>query len=289
MNEEITAKPVVPAQPSGLPPGFFDLVAELKNLVRGAHVRAQLKVNAEMLQMYWDIGRTILERQRNEKWGTKVIERISAELRTEFPNQRGFSRANLHYMQQMAPTWPEPIVQQAVGQLPWGHIVTLMGKCKTRTELDFYAQHAVRNGWSRDDLASAVHRALHLSHGAAANNFDAVIPIDLLFYHCKLHCFVVVELKTRAAAPQHLGQLGFYVEVVDDLVRDKAVDGPTIGILIADSKNQPVVEYALRSQRNPLAAGTYAALPEPVRKQLPSGEDLARLADRALHPAEDGQ
>ncbi|MET9515296.1 PDDEXK nuclease domain-containing protein [Streptomyces sp. NPDC002994] len=355
MNDEITAKPVVPAQSSELPPGFFELVAELKNLVRGAHVRAQLKVNTEMLQMYWDIGRTILERQRKERWGTKVIDRISAELRTEFPNQRGFSRANLHYMQQMARTWPEPIVQQPVGQLPWGHIVTLMGKCKTRPELDFYAHHAVRNGWSRDDLASAVHRALHLSHAAATNNFDAVIPeqseaakeivkdpyrldftrltgkpaerdledalvanlvpflielgmgfafvgrqypvqvggeefrIDLLFYHYKLHCFVVVELETRAAAPQHLGQLGFYVEVVDDLVRDKAVDGPTLGILIAASKNQPVVEYALRSQRNPLAVGTYAALPEPVRKQLPSGEDLARLADRILHPAGDGQ
>ncbi|MEN8654767.1 PDDEXK nuclease domain-containing protein [Streptomyces sp. 21So2-11] len=353
MDSELTAKPVVPAQTSELPPGFYQMVDDLKSIVRGAHMRAQLKVNTEMLQMYWEIGRTILARQRSEKWGSKVIDRISTELRTEFPNQRGFSRSNLKYMQQFARTWADPIGQQAVGQLPWGHIVILMSRCKTRPELDFYAQHAVRNGWSRVELESAVHRVLHLSHGAAANNFDAVIPeqseaakeiikdpyrldftqltgqpaerdledalvanlipfltelgmgfafvgrqypvqvgdeefrIDLLFYHCKLHCYVVVELKTQRAAPQHFGQLGFYVEVVDDLVRDKAVDGPTIGILIAESKKQPVVEYSLRSQRHPMAVGTYEALPEPVRSQLPSADDLSRLADRVLHRTQD--
>ncbi|MFI6083944.1 DUF1016 N-terminal domain-containing protein [Streptomyces sp. NPDC051217] len=142
MDSKIAAKTVVPAQASGLPAGFFALIDDLKSLVRGAHVRAQLKVNTEMIQMYLDIGRTILERQREETWGAKVIDRISTELRTEFPNQRGFSRSNLKYMQQMARTWPEPIGQQAVGQLPWGHIVVLMSKCDTRFELDFYAQHA---------------------------------------------------------------------------------------------------------------------------------------------------
>ncbi|MFI6645863.1 YhcG family protein [Streptomyces sp. NPDC050504] len=355
MNDDTTTAPAVPSQNpgAGLPPDFFQLVDDLKAIVRGAHLRAQLKVNTEMLRMYWEIGRTVLERQRGERWGTKVVDRISAELRTEFPNQRGFSRSNLKYMQQMARTWPGGIGQQPVGQLPWGHVVTLMSKCKTPSELDFYTRHALLNGWSRDDLASAILRTLHLSHGAAPNNFDTALPegseaakevvkdpyrldftrltgrpaerdledalvanlvpfltelglgfafvgrqypvevggeefrIDLLFYHCKLHCYVVVELKTRAAAPQHLGQLGFYVEVVDDLVRDKAVDAPTIGILIAESKNQPVVEYALRSQRRPLGVSTYAALPDPVRALLPSADDLSRIADKVLHPGPD--
>ncbi|MFD5983001.1 DUF1016 N-terminal domain-containing protein [Streptomyces cyaneofuscatus] len=122
MENELAATPKVPGQqksrPTELPAGFLDMVDDLKTIVRGAHVRAQLKVNTEMLRMYWEIGQVILERQRGEKWGTKVIERIATELRTEFPQQRGFSRSNLHYMQQMARTWPDSIVQQPVGQLP---------------------------------------------------------------------------------------------------------------------------------------------------------------------------
>ncbi|MET9975521.1 YhcG family protein [Streptomyces microflavus] len=352
MENELTAKATVPGQqrPSAeLPAGFLDMVDDLKSIVRGAHVRAQLKVNTEMLRMYWQIGRTILERQRGEKWGTKVIERIATELRTEFPQQRGFSTRNLQYMQQMARTWPDSIAQQAVAQLPWGHIVLLMGKCPTRFELDFYAQHAVHHGWSRADLESVIHRQLHLSEGAAANNFDVSLPgksdavrqilkdpyrldfteltarpaerdledalvdnlvrfltelgvgfafvgrqypivvgdseyrIDLLFYHCKLHCYVVLELKTRKARAEHFGQLGFYVSVVDDLVRDKERDEPTLGILIAESRDRAMVEYALRGYNTPLAVSTYAGLPEGVRQLLPSAEDLSRIADGVLN------
>jgi predicted nuclease of restriction endonuclease-like (RecB) superfamily len=350
MDNEPKTKAVVPGQrASELPPGFHEMIDDPKSIVRGAHVRAQLKVNTEMLQMYWEIGRTILARQREEKWGAKVIARIAAELKAEFPTQRGFSTRSLQYMQQMARTWPERFAQQAVAQLPWGHIVTLMTACKTRPELDFYAQHAVRNGWSRDDLTSAIHHALHLSHAAAINNFDAVVPerseaakeiikdpyrldftelggrhterdledalvthlvrfltepgvgfafvgrqypvvvgdseyrIDLLFYHCKLHCYVVLELKTRKAHPEHFGQLGFYVSVVDDLVRDKEVDGPTVGILIAESRDRSMVEYALRGHNQPPAVSTYAGLPDRVRELLPSAEDLSRIADGVLN------
>lgn len=353
MDSTTTSKAVIPAQqPSGLPPGFHAMIDDLKSIVRGAHVRAQLKVNTEMLQMYWEIGRTILARQQQEKWGAKVVARIATELRTEFPNQRGFSRSSLHYMLKMARLWPEPIVQQPAGQLPWTHLQVLMDKCKTRPELDFYIQHAVGNGWSRDDLTSAIHHTLHLSHAAALNNFDAVIPdrsaaakeiikdpyrldfteldgwhterdlenalasrlvgfltelgvgfafvgrqypvvvgdseyrIDLLFYHCKLHCYVVLELKTRKAHPEHFGQLGFYVSVVDDLVRDKDHDRPTIGILIAESRDRSMVEYALRGYNQPIAVSTYAGLPDRVRKLLPAAEDLSRIADDVLNPPE---
>ncbi|MFI6650970.1 YhcG family protein [Streptomyces sp. NPDC050529] len=349
MDSNITPKAVVPAQQgSELPSGFHEMIGDLKSIVRGAHVRAQLKVNTAMLQMYWEIGRTILERQQEEKWGAKIVGRIATELRTEFPNQRGFSRSSLHYMLKMARLWPEPIVQQAAGQLPWTHLQVLMDKCKTRPALDFYIQHAVSNGWSRDDLTSAIHRTLHLSHAAALNNFDTVMPersaaakeivkdpyrldftelegwrterdlenalasrlvafltelgvgfafvgrqypvvvgdseyrIDLLFYHCKLHCYVVLELKTRKAHPEHFGQLGFYVSVVDGLVRDKEHDAPTIGILIAESRDRSMVEYALGSYNQPLAVSTYAGLPDRVRKFLPAAEDLSRIADDVL-------
>ncbi|MDF0370981.1 PDDEXK nuclease domain-containing protein [Streptomyces sp. KA12] len=325
------------------------MLDDLKSIVRGAHVRAQLKVNTEMLQMYWQIGRAILERQGGEKWGTKVVDRIATELRTEFPNQRGFSRSNLHYMQQMARTWPDSIVQQAVGQLPWGHITTLMDKCKTRFELDFYAQHAVHHGWSRDRLTTHIRSGLHLAQGAAANNFDVTIPeqseaatqilkdpyrleftqlsdtaakreledaltnriiqfltelgfgfafvgrqypltvgdtefrIDLLFYHFRLHRFVVVELKTTKAHPSHLGQLSFYVTAVDRLLRDPERDDRTLGILIAESQDATTVEFALQSQNQPLAVSTYAGLPPGVRELMPTTDDLSRLAHEVLH------
>ncbi|MFC8230906.1 DUF1016 N-terminal domain-containing protein [Streptomyces sp. NPDC057287] len=109
MDNELTAEAVVPAQNRAeLPPGFYETIDVLKSIVRGAHLRAQLEVNTDILLMYWEIGRTILERQGAERSGTKVVERIATGLRTEFPDQRGFSRSNLCYMQQTARTWPRP-------------------------------------------------------------------------------------------------------------------------------------------------------------------------------------
>ncbi|MEU8709333.1 PDDEXK nuclease domain-containing protein [Streptomyces sp. NPDC048565] len=350
MNDELAAEAVMPAQSrTELPSGFYEMLDDLKSIVRGAHVRAQLKVNTEMLQMYWEIGRTILERQGEERWGSKVIDRIATELRTEFPNQRGFGARNLQYMQQMARTWAEQFAQQAAAQLPWGHLQLLMDKCKTRFELDFYAQHAVHHGWSRDRLTTHIRSGLHLAQGAAANNFDVTIPerseaakqifkdpyrldftqlsdtaaerdledaltskiiqfltelgfgfafvgrqypitvgdtefrIDLLFYHFRLHRFVVVELKTTKAQPSHLGQLSFYVTAVDRLIRDPERDDQTLGILIAESQDTTTVEFALQSQNQPLAVSTYAALPSRVRELMPSSDDLSRIAHEVLH------
>jgi predicted nuclease of restriction endonuclease-like (RecB) superfamily len=85
--------------------------------------------------LYWQIGRDILARQRNEGWGAKVIERLAQDLRNAFPEMKGFSRANLMYMRAFAEAWPDAaIVQQAVGQLPWGHNLVLLDKLKTEEE-----------------------------------------------------------------------------------------------------------------------------------------------------------
>ncbi|MEU3657173.1 DUF1016 N-terminal domain-containing protein [Streptomyces sp. NPDC032161] len=170
MTKEPMTRATVPAQQRTapeLPPGFHEMVAGLKSIVRGAHVRARLKVNTEMLRMYGEIGRTILESQGREKWGAKVIERIATELRTEFPDQRGFSRSNLHSMQQMARTWDASFAQQAVAQMPWGHVIALMSSCETRFELDFYAQ-------SRDE--TTVEFALQLQNQPLAVRTYATLP-----------------------------------------------------------------------------------------------------------------
>lgn len=107
--------------------------------------------------------------------------------------------------------------------------------------------------------------------------------LDLLFYHLKLHCYVVVELKAGEFVPEHAGKLNFYLSAVDDLVRDAAVDGPTIGILLCRGKNRVVAEYALRDINKPIGVADIQLtrlLPERLEGTLPTVEELeAELAE----------
>ena len=113
------------------PGGYADWLAELKTRIHTAQQRAALAVNRELVLLYWQIGRDILERQVKQGWGAKVIERLGHDLRTAFPDMKGFSRANLMYMRAFAQAWPDAeVVQQAVGQLPWGHNLVLLTKLK---------------------------------------------------------------------------------------------------------------------------------------------------------------
>ncbi len=102
--------------------------------------------------------------------------------------------------------------------------------------------------------------------------------IDLLFYHFKLRCYVVIELKAGKFKPEHLGQLGFYLTAVDAQVKSEQ-DNPTIGLLLCKSKNKVVAEYALRDNAQPLGIAEYKlleALPEPLRTSLPTIEQIER-------------
>lgn len=123
-----------PDTPPGLtlvPAGYADWLADLKARIHAAQQRAALAVNRELIGLYWQIGRDILQRQAEQGWGAKVIDRLAHDLRNAFPGMRGFSRANLMYMRAFAEAWPAAeIVQQAVGQLPWGHNLVLLTKLK---------------------------------------------------------------------------------------------------------------------------------------------------------------
>ena len=111
---------------------------------------------------------------------------------------------------------------------------------------------------------------------------------DLLFYHLSLRRFVVIELKTTPAEPSHVEQLGFYTAVIDDKVRDPDRDAPTIGLLIAKSKNGEVIDYALHASRQPLAVSTYTALEPEMKAMLPEPRALSRIVDETIaeHSAE---
>lgn len=113
------------------PPGYAAWLAELKTRIHSAQQRAALAVNRELVLLYWQMGQDILARQAQQGWGAKVIERLAQDLRAAFPDMKGFSRANLMYMRAFAQAWSEgAIVQQAVGQLPWGHNLVLLTKLK---------------------------------------------------------------------------------------------------------------------------------------------------------------
>lgn len=335
-----------------LPSDYGPWLAELKTRIHLAQQRAARSVNRELVLLYWQIGRDILERQGREGWGAKVIERLSVDLRNAFPEMKGFSRANLLYMRAFAEAWPDPqIVQQAVGQLPWGHNLVLLSKIKTPDLRLAYATRAAEMGWSRAVLVHHIERGLLEREGQATTNFDLRLPppssdlarealkdpylfdflgvgdeaseraietalvdhitrfllelgagfayvgrqvplevggedffIDLLFYHLKLRCYVVIELKATAFKPEHTGQLSFYLSAVDAQMKGEH-DAPTIGMLLCKSKNKVVAEYALRNIHQPIGVAEYQlteSLPPDLQTSLPSIEAIEQaLTDPA--------
>ncbi|BAT64929.1 MULTISPECIES: YhcG family protein [Pseudomonadota] len=329
-----------------VPEGYARWLEELKSRIHTAQQRAALAVNRELVLLYWQIGRDILQRQAAQGWGSKVIERLAHDLRVTFPGMKGFSRANLMYMRAFAEAWPDAeIVQQAVGQLPWGHNLVLLTKLKTQDMRLAYAQAAIEHGWSRNVLNIHIETRRLERSGQAITNFVERLPmpgsdlaqqslkdpylfdfldvgseadereiesalvkhitqfllelgagfafvgrqvhlevggddffIDLLFYHLKLRCYVVIELKAEKFKPEHLGQLSFYITAVDRQVKAEQ-DAPTIGLLLCKSKNEVVAEYALGDTSQPMGVAEYKlleSLPKELQTNLPSIEQIER-------------
>lgn len=156
---------------------YQTLLADLKQRIRTAQVRAALAVNRELVLLYWGIGKEILARQDQEGWGTKVIDRLAKDLRSEFPGQQGLSPRNLKYMRALAEAWPdEAIVQQVAAQIPWFHNCILLDKVKEPGERLWYVQQTIQNGWSRNVLVMQIETNLHRRQGKAITNFQATLP-----------------------------------------------------------------------------------------------------------------
>lgn len=157
--------------------GYADLLRDVKERVRSAQRRAAAAVNSQLVLLYWSIGRLILARQDRQGWGAKVIERLSEDLRREFPDMKGLSARNLRYMRAFAEAWPdEAIVQQVVAQLPWGHNVRLLDYANTPSEREWYARAAIENGWSRNVLVHQIESGLYARQGKAVTNFRRALP-----------------------------------------------------------------------------------------------------------------
>lgn len=163
------------------PADYGQVLAELKGRVRRARARARRQVNTELIELYHSIGGLLSTRQAAGGWGSGVLNRLADDLRAEFPEMKGFSRSNLKYMRAFAQAWPAnpAIGQQAVGQLPWGHVTVLLDKLDDREVRDWYAEHAATHGWSRNVLLNQIMNDTRGRIGAAPSNFDGrLAPVD---------------------------------------------------------------------------------------------------------------
>lgn len=327
-----------------LPDDYARLLSAVKERVLGAQTRAALAVNRELVLLYWSIGRDIQERQGREGWGSKVLDRLAADLHAAFPEVRGFSRRNLGYMRAFAVAYPEDeFVQQVVAQLPWGHNVRILDRANDAAERGWYARQAIEQGWSRNVLVHQIESNLYGRQGQALTNFQRTLPapqselapqllkdpynfdfltlgedaherdlerglldhlrafllelgvgfafvgsqyhlevgdqdfyIDLLFYHLRLRCFVVIDLKMGPFQPEYVGKMNFYLSAADDLLH-YAGDAPTVGLLLCKTKDRVVAEYALRDMAKPIGVADYqitAALSADLQGSLPTVEQL---------------
>jgi predicted nuclease of restriction endonuclease-like (RecB) superfamily len=327
-----------------LPQDYPAFLQSLKERIRQAQARAALSVNRELVLLYWQIGREILNRQEQEGWGAKVIDRLAQDLRQAFPQMKGFSPRNLKYMRAFAQAYPEEaFVQQAAAQIPWFHNCLILDRLKDPAEREWYIRACIQHGWSRAILEAQIETGLYRRQGAALTNFARTLPapqselaqqvlkdpynfdflslhdeaverdlerallehlqrfmlelgvgfafvgsqyhlevdgqdyyLDLLFYHLKLRCYVVIDLKMTEFKPEYAGKMNFYLSAVDDLLRHPT-DGPTLGLILCKSKRRLTVEYALRDLSKPLGVSSFQlaeALPKELEAALPSVEQL---------------
>jgi predicted nuclease of restriction endonuclease-like (RecB) superfamily len=174
---------------------YNNVLQLLKDKIKQARLKAVITVNKELLSVYWEIGNTILQQQQKEGWGTKVIDRLIIDLKTEFPDMKGLSPRNVKYMRTFAEAYPsfaikqtpsqqlqiaenEAIenVQAVLAQLSWYHHITLLDKIKDAQIRNFYIQKAVENGWSRNIMVHQIESRLHERQGALSNNFNVTLP-----------------------------------------------------------------------------------------------------------------
>ncbi len=344
---------------------YKNWLADIKQRIKQAQIKAAVKVNAELINVYWQLGKEIIEKQETANWGDALIEQLSKDLCSEFPYMKGFSKTNLFYIRRWYLFYKEgfeklpqlvaqlannnqllsstEILPQLVAQIPWGHNREIITKCTDAHEALFYLQKTVQNNWSRVVLLMQIESKLYHREGKAINNFALTLPqpqadlaietlknpynfdfitigeaaqerdleialatqmqkfllelgqgfafmgrqyninvggddfrIDLLFYHTKLRCHIVVELKVTEFEPEFAGKLNFYLNAIDAQIKHPD-DQPTIGILLCKTPNKVVVEYALKNMSQPLGVAEYQlthAIPEELRGELPTIEEL---------------
>ena len=359
-----------------LPNGYAQWRKDIEHLIDTAKLHTALNVNVGTLTLYWNIGKSILQKQEQEGWGKQVIEQLSKDLISRYPDDRGYSVRNLRYMKRFASAYPDfpilqvplaelrklPIlqatlaelenegrefVQVPLAQISWYHHISLLPKVKDEAQRAYYITETAQNGWSRDVMLLQIDNGYIYAKGHAINNFEQTLPplqsdlaryifkdpynfsfigtvalqneldieksltskitdfllemgrgfayigrqyhisvggddyyIDLLMYHLKLHCYVVVELKAVEFKPEFVSKLNFYISAVDDLVKSPE-DKPTIGLLLCRTKSNKKAEFSLRGFTQPMGIAQYETekLFADVASALPQIEEIENKLD----------
>ena len=362
---------IIKGNNSLLPNGYAQWRKDIEHLIDTAKLHTALNVNVGTLTLYWNIGKSILHKQEQEGWGKQVIEQLSKDLISHYPDDRGYSKRNLGYMKSFAMQYPDfpflqvplaklrelPIlqatlaklesegkdfVQVPLAQISWYHHISLLPKVKDEAERAYYITETAQNGWSRDVMLLQIDNGYIHAKGHAINNFEQTLPplqsdlaryifkdpynfsfigtvalqneldieksltskitdfllemgrgfayigrqyhisvdgddyyIDLLMYHLKLHCYVVVELKAVEFKPEFVSKLNFYISAVDDLVKSTE-DKPTIGLLLCRTKSNKKAEFSLRGITQPMGIAQYETekLFADVASALPQIEEI---------------
>lgn len=362
---------IIKGNNSLLPNGYAQWRKDIEHLIDTAKLHTALNVNVGTLTLYWNIGKSILHKQEQEGWGKQVIEQLSKDLISRYPDDRGYSKRNLGYMKSFAMQYPDfpflqvplaklrelPIlqatlaklesegkdfVQVPLAQISWYHHISLLPKVKDEAERAYYITETAQNGWSRDVMLLQIDNGYIHAKGHAINNFEQTLPplqsdlaryifkdpynfsfigtvalqneldieksltskitdfllemgrgfayigrqyhisvdgddyyIDLLMYHLKLHCYVVVELKAVEFKPEFVSKLNFYISAVDDLVKSTE-DKPTIGLLHCRTKSNKKAEFSLRGITQPMGIAQYETekLFADVASALPQIEEI---------------
>ena len=367
---------IIKGSNSLLPNGYAQWRKDIEHLIDTAKLHTALNVNVGTLTLYWNIGKSILHKQEQEGWGKQVIEQLSKDLISRYPDDRGYSKRNLGYMKSFAMQYPDfpflqvplaklrelPIlqatlaklesegkdfVQVPLAQISWYHHISLLPKVKDEAERAYYITETAQNGWSRDVMLLQIDNGYIHAKGHAINNFEQTLPplqsdlaryifkdpynfsfigtialqneldieksltskitdfllemgrgfayigrqyhisvdgddyyIDLLMYHLKLHCYVVVELKAVEFKPEFVSKLNFYISAVDDLVKSTE-DKPTIGLLLCRTKSNKKAEFSLRGITQPMGIAQYETekLFADVASALPQIEQIENKLD----------
>lgn len=354
-----------------LPTGYNQWRKGIENLIDTAKLKTAISVNMGTLSLYWNIGKSILQKQEQEGWGKQVIEQLSKDLISRYPDDHGYSIRNLRYMKRFASEYPDfpilqvslaelkklPILQATLAelenegkeyvqiplaQISWYHHISLLSKVKDEAQRAYYITETAQNGWSRDVMLLQIGNGYIHAKGHTINNFEQTLPplhsdlaryifkdpynfsfigtvalqneldieksltskitdfllemgrgfayigrqyhisvdgddyyIDLLMYHLKLHCYVVVELKAVEFKPEFVSKLNFYISAVDDIVKSPE-DKPTIGLLLCRTKSNKKAEFSLRGITQPMGIAQYETekLFADVASALPQIEEI---------------
>ena len=193
---------------------YSNWIKNLKIKIREAQNKVAFSINSQLLELYWELGRELAMRQKNTDWGSNYIETTAKELRSSFPQIKGFSRRNLYAMRQWFLFYSQEseFMPHGVAQIPWGHNRLIISKIKDLKEANFYVEEVIKSGWDRDTLEVQIGNKLYQKVGKAITNFDRTLPRK----QSKL-------AKQRLKDPYNFDFLGLEDDALERAVEDELV------------------------------------------------------------------